>query len=1081
MSLQEDLNRVRNLRASKIPAHTRQVALLNGVESLLKEENQELNATAYFAALLSLLSRPDAAEPATELLAYIVPHVHKPLLASKIDVTISKLLPILLEDASTAHTRSAIAVLEAILISVDHTAWQVPLSELGAQRTLSGVLALAQDSRPKIRKRAIEAVQNILAEGQGGYKLAFDAAFTATSAASSVANNTQKIVHSLQLLKAVVAASGERLSKSQVDELFELILRSVRNADQYAVLTAFDVLNALPPNSQNVATLLTLKPAVHDKQLAPAWLALIAQQATNILDVIFTVTEYLTSQQREIVESAGQCIIALISEAFDPEDIGVARTLATDAFFPLLQVRYHSAWPTVCEVCAAFIAVLPFALAPKIDGVLNIVRVVGALRTSANEADVVLSAAIRVLGPHVVLELVPLQLDPVSGNGRAWLLPLLAESVQHTEIAYYFDELVPLANDFEEAAAEAPDSRRGKILATVSDQLLGLFARFCDECVDQMTRDQLQLVLGWLYSRPGMRPMICQGLKLFVETGSDTTAFVKEFGADILKSLLNVFQSMPVDSRGYVLETVDAYLAVLPKDEVTQLFNQISTLLAQSLADAVTSHTMMDITIAIAPYLTSDTAEIFFNLFKTTVSLPDALMQKKAYRALTNFKAGIPSSVLGPALLELQPSVLPNARRTRLQALSLVVADIPEDGDFSFVFRTLPEAILGTKDPNEKTREAAFSLVVLMGERMKNSSGFVDHAAIPEIGDDLKPPVSIVEYFDMIMAGLAGDTQHMVAATATALARVLFEFHTDIPEQKLEEYIELVYMLLESPSREIVTATLGFVKVSVLIMPQEQLMRHLGPLLNLLLAWSNEHKNHFKSKVRHLVERLLRRCGYEALEAVFPEKDKKLLHNIHKSKERARRKRSQPQEAGEEKQPDQQHSQASGRKFDNEFDEALYGSESEAESDDDAESEEEDKRPKGKTPRSEQFILGGDDPLDLLDERALSKISSSKPQAQPERKMKHKLAQTKDGRLIIGRDEEGERDAATENALKAYMEAVKSGPVRSQSGKLKYKRGKRAEKEDDDDEPVKPKAKSDKVSKQGKPGIKKHMQKRRRL
>ena len=133
MSLQEDLNRVRNLRASKIPAHTRQVALLNGVESLLKEENQELNATAYFAALLSLLSRPDAAEPATELLAYIVPHVHKPLLASKIDVTISKLLPILLEDASTAHTRSAIAVLEAILISVDHTAWQVPLSELGAQ------------------------------------------------------------------------------------------------------------------------------------------------------------------------------------------------------------------------------------------------------------------------------------------------------------------------------------------------------------------------------------------------------------------------------------------------------------------------------------------------------------------------------------------------------------------------------------------------------------------------------------------------------------------------------------------------------------------------------------------------------------------------------------------------------------------------------------------------------------------------------------------------------------------------------------------------------------------------------------
>lgn len=1130
MSLQEGLERVRTLRGSKIPSHQKQVALLDAVEAILREEGQEANSTAYFATLLTLLDRPDAAESATELLAVVVPYVHQQLLASKIDFAVAKLLPILLNESATEGTaliRSSIAVLEAILTSVDPLAWNIPLNELGALRTFSGLLALAKDSRPKIRKRATEAVVNVLEQGKGGDKLAFDVAVAAVEGAAS--QDTQKLVHALQLLRTVVSIVGPKLSAKQIQELTALLLKVVRSNDQYVVLQAFSVFTKLPMQATGggtavVKAMLDMAPNTNDRQLAPAWLAVIAQAAPPILSIISSITPYLLSEHTEVVESAGQCLIALISEGTDLENQQILSVVATEHLFPLLQVKYHSAWATVCEVCAAFIAVLPYEIAPKIDGVLNIVRVVGALRTTANEADQVLGAAIRILGPHIVCQLVPLQLDPRTGSGRAWMLPLLAEHVGHTKISYFFQEFAPLAAEFELVAEDLPESRRSKILHTIADQLYTLFPKFCDQCTDTIDSQQLQEVLGWLYSKVQLRPAVCLGLKFLAVNDDDeermvtTRKFVSKFGSDILKALFNVFQSMSVESRGYILETAESYLERLPKPEVTQLFNQVSTLLAQSLQNENDRHTMMDITNAILPFLgnegedAGELGQIFINLFKTVGTMNDPLMQKKAYRALCLFGPKLDNDMLAELLLEMQDSVQPNARRTRLQALLRVVENIQPDGDFSFVFKVLPEAILGVKDPNEKTRETAFEMLVICGHRFLDSSdkgGYLDHSRIRELrNDDSKNPVSINSYFEMVLAGLAGSTPHMVAATVTALARVLFEFHNVLVFDKLQEYIELVWMLLDSPSREIVGAVLGFVKVSVLMMSTDTLIEKLPSLLTLILAWSNEHKNHFKSKVRHLIERLLRRVGYEALEAAFPEKDKKLLHNIHKSKERARRKRHQPVAAGEgagaaaaggASETTQSHLPPK-RKYENEFDQALYGSDSESESDgddgDDGDEEMVD-APKAASGGSkkkggakQQFIIGGNDPIDLLDEKAMSHISSTKPNANPKApKLKHHLPESKDGRLVIGDEDEADRELASKNALSAYMDAVKSGPVRTQSGKLKYLRGKRAQKEDDgeeeEDKSLKPNMKGNKVGKKGgkpnKLGAKKHMQNRRRL
>ncbi|GMM52257.1 mRNA-binding protein [Starmerella bacillaris] len=1123
MNLNESLEKVRIHRTSQIPSQVRQCQLLEAVEAMLREESDSPLPTAYFAALLSLLDRPDAAVPAISLLAYVVPHVPKALLAQKIDISVAKLLPVLLDaDSDTAVVRSTIGVLEAILISIDGSAWQIPLSQLGAQRIFSGVLGLAQDSRPKIRKRAIEAVQNILRDSninRQGCTLAFEAAIVACDT-----KDTKELHHGLQLLKAVVSNLPSSVSADNLERLVQVLLSVTASSDSQVVIASLQIFDGLFASEFQtgavepcVQALLQLLPAPTDRQLAPSWFAALSQSFGSIstqtaLQVFKEVGNYLQQPPAasEVAESAGQCLIALIAE-FVPKLVEnsdshqVISEVSESFLLPLLQVKYHASWTFVCEVCAAFIACLPRALATSTQGILNIIKVIGALRGSQpnmeldSACDITLAAAIKVLGPEIICEqLVPLNLDPETGKGRVWLLPLLAENVEQTDLEYFFSTLVPLGKRFQDAADSSTTANRKKILETVAFQIYSLFPKFCDQCTDASTafnNERMELILGWLYVKPELRAAVCQGFKMIIQTSEGGKAFGEQYGSDVLRALLNAYQAMASDNRAFVLESVDSILSVSGKEEVSELFAQLCTILEQQLGDLEKRHALMDIANVLIPYVDSSIAvPILLEIVRKIGAMDDASMQKKAYRSLTFIEE--PAKVLDELmklLLELQPLTSPNARRTRLSALTMVIEQIPVGYDYSFVFHVLPEIILATKDMNEKTRSTAFDLLVICGRKMQDSQGFIDHSNIPQVRDDLKPAASVTEYFEMVMAGLAADTPHMVAATATALSRIFYEFANELEPTKIEEYVDIVWMLLESQNREIVAATLGFVKVSILVITPAMLEARLPTLLEKLLAWSNEHKNHFKNKVRHMIERIIRICGYEAVEKAFPESDMKLLLYIQKNKERARRKKKQLQNDASEVREPQPHT----RKFDNEFDEALYGSSSEDEDNTNSNSKTEAGNPGNKQQRGgqkvNQFIINSEDPLDLLDQNAIKNVAFHKPGGKPKERVQHNLPTRRDGRLIIGdsANREEDDDAVAKDAMAAYMEAVKSGPVRTQSGKLKYLRGKRApqedasddELEDHDKQSLKPKLRGNvSKSRQAKPnGFRKHMKNRKRL
>ena len=399
------------------------------------------------------------------------------------------------------------------------------------------------------------------------------------------------------------------------------------------------------------------------------------------------------------------------------------------------------------------------------------------------------------------------------------------------------------------------------------------------------------------------------------------------------------------------------------------------------------------------------------------------------------------------------------ARRDRLNALFQVIESLPQS-DLHFIPAILSEVVISAKETNEKAREAAYNLLVAMGEKMAEG-GQVVQAKVPNMPTDA-PTVeaSLEEYFTMVSAGLAATTPHMISASITAVTRILYQFHAQISKETITNLCDLMDIFLQNPNREIVRSVLGFVKVEVISLPESLVRPRLNTLLKNLMVWSHEHKAHFKAKVKHIVERMVRKFGVEEVERATPAEDRKLITNIRKTREQRKKKKQQATEDGEEP------AEKRKGKFESEYDQAVYGSESE-ESDGDSEDEfvkSQSKQQRGGAKGGNTYIIEDEDePLDLLSKRALGNISSTKPLRQRKQPQKMKARTNEDGKLVIGESDDevetkgkkskkqdiaeddvlmdiDDQNTSLEAGINAYVDAIRGRDTAQagQKGRLKF-------------------------------------------
>ncbi|KAK9240336.1 NUC173 domain-containing protein [Lipomyces kononenkoae] len=1197
ITLDSKLDKIRHHRTSNLP-HQKQVYFtLEAVEATLKEQKTELTPSAYVVALLSILpqafstsefNNQELAGAAVYLLDVVLQHVPNAVLIGKFASILSYLTPVLRDnDSPPALVRSAIGCVETILIAQASTSWLGSALENGPRKVLSRLLELGVDERPKVRKRAQDAITTVLshppppATVHPALDMCADLALTLVNEQYSgftgksshgrkqkqqerdhAEVSERKIIFLLQLTRAI-AMNDLGWPTGKVEQLCETLFSISRSTEEFLINAALDVFQSLFTTmgenyednakmdgatfARIVESIMNLRPAEADQQRAPTWLAIVAQcfaaysgideaKAFAQLPQLFeTISEFLKSGlPSTVATSASQCLIALASTCIPfkfllekPLTNSTKRTLSdvSKSALSLLSVKYQAAWKEVFGILVALFDALDVDADPYlVDAVVTI----GELRMGEQfegraEADEVLSAAIRALGPDKVLEILPLNLENPGPKqpGRAFLLPLLRDNIRNAKLNHFINYMVPLSDHLSQRVLEFTEKDKSmevKIYSTLIEQIWSLLPRYCDLPSDlrqSFTQKFAELLANILYQRVELRQVCCKALRILVESNRVYTEvdledlnpflavklsrddakknleYLSTMASKFLAVLFNVFNQTATDHRHYILDTIIAFLSITPEKDIVITFHKVVGLLNPAL-DATAakkstpsgnstippiSHTMLDLIVAMVPFLPRSLYRDLSMIFVTTIQNADAKVQTRGYRIVSKLAQSEIGSeyliesmdILEDTMISSAEKITPPARGARLTSLIDIVRVLPSS-DLHFIPAILPEAVIGTKEVNEKTREAAYQLLVEMGDKMAGG-GSVSISKVANMDTDA-PDVeaSISEYFTMVSAGLAGSTPHMISATITALSRLLYQYKNILELNVVSELVATIDLFLTSKNREIVKSALGFVKVVVTTLPKDLVEPRLETLVPNLLQWAHEHHARFKLKVKHLIERLLRRFGIEVIERVFPEEDKKLLGNIRKSKERARRKK----ESAEAEGGDDEENSTSRRKYLSEFEEAIYGSSSEDDNEyvesDTEDSKYKKKQGKGsnsKGNKKETYIVESkfDDPLDLLDKKALARMSSTKPTAAVKLiSRQSKIKTTESGKMLVDDEEAGKKaidpdqmmleqlaaQAAEANPISAYVDAVKNGPVRGQRNKLKFK-NKRDRDDDDED------------------------------
>ncbi|KAF9353394.1 hypothetical protein BGX34_011586, partial [Mortierella sp. NVP85] len=294
---------------------------LLAVEETLREQGAEITPTAYFATLMSLLDQqkedPEVEEMRSailNLLAVVFPNVPVSVLRSQYAATLSVFTTILAlqPPPSAPSVRSLITCMEHLLIAQDNATW----NQTTTLKALQTLLILSLDSRPKPRKRAQEAVRNIVTRPplmmlvHPGMKVVVQTTLqilkesgngvVGAAGSKDKDNATQMILQTLQLVRMVAKAwpaehflplcdillhlpklNNPYLTSSSF-QVFESLLSTKDSPDAPKVVlqgetqtpeeTMEQIASRLEKITQVMTAVLELKPSANDATLMPLWL-----------------------------------------------------------------------------------------------------------------------------------------------------------------------------------------------------------------------------------------------------------------------------------------------------------------------------------------------------------------------------------------------------------------------------------------------------------------------------------------------------------------------------------------------------------------------------------------------------------------------------------------------------------------------------------------------------------------------------------------------------------------------------------------------------------------------------------------
>ena len=677
-------------------------------------------------------------------------------------------------------------------------------------------------------------------------------------------------------------------------------------------------------------------------------------------------------------------------------------------------------------------------------------------------------------------------------ESRVWLLPILKQHMVGARLRFYQETLVPLATRLRERARKCAGAGKpvaAKNAESCVQSIWALLPSVCNYPSD--TANSFSLIaktLGdVLQKEPELRGLVCSSLKTLVaqnrkargdkmddkvagkiieeeiselnvaeqrasslytpEVAAANLKAISGYSRNFLPLLFNLFVASPAERRGDLQLTIAAIASISDKQTCKSFFVAIMKKLLQATVEASAPPSeaepcamqvdapkpeespiarrcvFMDLALSLVNGLDDEALGMLFSTARPALQDTDAAVQKKAYKVLASicqanmdFVSGKVEELLETLLTSLS-NVHSSARRHRLRCLQFLILHLMKGGyerKDEAIATLISEIVLATKESNKKTRNSAYDLLIEIGHGMQDE----------ETGGS---PERLMQFFTMIVGCLAGSTPHMVSAAVCALARLLYEFSSELCHT-VPDLLPTALLLLKSKSREIIKSVLGLVKVVIARLPVAELDQHLRSLVEGLILWSDDSKNHFKAKVRAIIERLVRRCGMDSVAKVMPQEHMKLLTNIRKTKEQNEKKKKKSTDGEEEAETKSVQSRAStARKSkwnhtdmfsDDDDDDDEYGdmdgstkastmAKTRTNKSEGTTKSRKLRKSNKRLPEDLMDVEGAGEPLDLLDTRKTREVLRGPKSEQKKNDSDDELEYTADGKMIV--DESGDK------------------------------------------------------------------------
>ncbi|CAJ1067594.1 RRP12-like protein [Xyrichtys novacula] len=1059
---------------SNSAAHKEICAVLAAVTEVIRSQGGKETETEYFAALMTTLEVVDSAESQAAvayLLNLVMKRVPAPVLMSKFSDTTKALMDVMSKEA-TSETASALrwilSCLATLLRKQDASVWTYPTT----LQAYHGLLSFTVHSKPRVRKAAQQGVCAIL---RGSDFLFKDDAPPHHPAAMTTAKFCMKemeqaggskedttTLHVLGLLKELIGTFPLGAVKSCCETLLRVMTLShvlvTASAMQafHRLFSGKPNASSLSPelNAQIITALYDYLPSENDLQPLLAWLTVMEKAHVHLASLqsslslghlprLFSAAmSCLLSPHTQVVSAAANTLKTLLTECVAPHiaEIGMITPTASAGnpsyvckMFRIveegLSYRFHAAWPFVLQVLGCFYRVAGKQAHPIMTKSL---QSVADLRSTpqfpfSGELDLAVGGAVESMGPEVVLGAVPLNITGFEDDlefPRSWLVPVIRDHVKNTHLGFFTSYFLPLASTLKQRAEEleqAGQKLEAKVYQMLQMQIWTMLPGFCTCPVDLLTSFKgIARVLGTaINERPDLRLTVCQALRTVINKSCSTEeekVEIGRFSKNFLPIFFNVYSHQPAAGepasyRMAVLDTIKVYLTVTDTPMICTFLQKATDRLSSTESTEFTRLSMMDLVIAMAPFVDEATMTKTFELIRPSLETKDPGMQKKAYRVLEEMCGGDRDEcrsfvlanleTLKAVLLETLKNASSPAKRPRLKCLIHIVKRLSEEHR-DFITALLPEVIICTKEVSAGARKNAYTLLVEIGNALVRFCGNTKDA--------------MDEYLMLVYAGLTGSVT-MITCTVLALTRLVFEYKEAIDSSSLEQLLHNICLLLTSRTREIVKAALSFIKVVLFILDPKTLASHATVMMEGVGNIKDDVRRHFRTKLKNIFTKFIRKFGFELVKSMLPAEHHKVLANIRKAEARTKR-RKQAAEKHEDSESEEETPKASSKSIE----EILAESDSEL-SEDEGKAGKAQKKP-GKQQKGRAWLKEGeeDDPLNFLDSKVSQRVLATNPELKKSSKVEHGFKVTSDGRLIIREDEEEDGNEKDEGEMKDILE-----------------------------------------------------------